>query len=169
MEITICGHRRAAALLKETPHQLDILMLSSPDSFFGVQDSQLIPLLAKECKQIAFHDIDFPRPGYEPPRREQIEEAISWAKGRQRIIVACQAGISRSSAMAYVIQCTETDPKTALNVLDDDKHSPNMTIVRHGADVLGKPEMTEIVLSWKYRSEENMHEWNLDDGLGPVA
>jgi hypothetical protein len=166
LEITICGHRRAVQILKEKPKELDILMISSPEpygSFFGVEGSEQIPELARECKMIAFHDIDFPRPGYHPPSKEDIQEALKWAKGKKKIIVACQAGISRSSATAYVIKCTTTDPRSALLILDEDKHSPNMMIIRHGADILQKPEMVDIVLDWKYRSEESRNAWNLDD------
>jgi hypothetical protein len=142
MDIKICGHRRALKLLKETPNERYILMLSGPDNFFGVEGSEQIPEFAKECLQIAFHDIDFPRPGYQPPTKEDVEKAISWAKekrhhGVKELIVACQLGISRSSAMAYIIKC-----------------SPNMIIVRHGADILQNPDICGIMLDWKYNAEE---------------
>ena len=157
MKITICGHKIASTLVKEYPNQLDVLMISSPGHYFGISNSELIPKLAKECKQLGCDDMEFDPEKYPsvlymgfPPAKEHVQEGLDWAKGRERIVVACQAGVSRSSAMAYVIMCSLKSPQEALSILEHGVHFPNDLIIKHGSRILGKPEMIDIVNKWKY-------------------
>lgn len=167
MKIQIMGHRRLAALLagsKEKKH--DVIMISSPDDFFAIPGSNTIPQLARNCLQLAFHDISVMREGYVPPNEDHVKQALDFAKGKDELIVACQAGISRSSAIAYVLKVAEVGAIDALEVLDPDVHQPNLLVVKAGAKVLNRPDMVELALIWHNKAiereaERNIHPHNL--------
>ncbi len=154
MEITICGHRRAAELLAENPNQLDIIFISSPDEKFYIENSHKIPGLAREMCELLFHDVATLRLGSEPPKVEHIQKALAFAKGRDKLIVSCQMGISRSSATAYLIKSMEVGPVEALNILDFKVHYPNSLVIAHGSYLLDKPEMIELISTWKIKADE---------------
>lgn len=155
MEVTICGHRRAVEILEASPNQLDIIFISSPDGRFSVTNSFRIPELARECCEILYHDVTQSIAHMDPPKRYHVQKALDFAKGRDKLIVACQAGISRSSATAYVVQAATVGLVEALKVLDPKIHSPNLAVVKHGADILNEPDMMDIISQWKNKSEED--------------
>lgn len=163
MEVTILGHRKAVELMEEFPNQLDIIFISSPDGRFSVMNSFRIPELAKEICEILYHDVEFSIAHMDPPKIYHVQKALDFAKGRDKLIVACQAGISRSSATAYVVKTAEVGPVEALKVLNPKVHQPNMAVVRHGADILNEPDMVHLVQEWKAKAEED--QWNTGHGL----
>lgn len=152
MNITICGHRKAARILADKPGHYDVIMISSPDSFFGVEGSDTIIKNAKSYKLLAFHDISVVREGMHPPEQHHIEEALEFAKDKEELIVCCQAGISRSSATAYVIKAREVGEFEALAILDPHVHHPNGMIVKLGSQILKKPDMVEFVHIWNNKA-----------------
>lgn len=159
MEIRICGHRKAVEILQESPKQLDVIFISGPDQRFAVNGSYMIPELAKECCEILYHDVTQARAHLEPPQPYHVKKALEFAKGRGKLLVCCQAGISRSSATAYVVQTAEVGPMEALKVLNHKIHSPNKLVVAHGANILGLPEMVELITAWQQKAdEEQMHD-----------
>lgn len=157
MDITICGHRKAVELLEVSPNQLDIVFISSPDSPYSVESSHKIPGLSKDICQLRFHDISFPRGSMTPPSRDDVQKALDFAHGRDKLIVACQAGISRSSAIAYLIQAAEVGMIEALNVLNPKIHQPNSLIIVHGANILGEPDIVDLMDKWKNKADE--YQW----------
>jgi predicted protein tyrosine phosphatase len=74
---------------------------------------------------------------------------LEWAADKTNLVVACRAGISRSSASAVVIMASRGPILDAVNVLRPEIHSPNLLIVRYGEQILGKPGLTEAVQEWK--------------------
>lgn len=77
------------------------------------------------------------------PTKEQVESAINSGYD----IVACKQGVSRSAAIAFLIECKKTSPKEAIQILDYRKHFPNELILKHGLDILGeemKPYVTQF-------------------------
>ena len=56
----ILSHRKTFELLKDAPKTFDILMISSPEDFFGVPNSEQIPDLAREYLLLSFDDIEWP-------------------------------------------------------------------------------------------------------------
>jgi len=83
------------------------------------------------------------------PRIEQVRQAVEWSRGKDAILVHCHAGISRSSAIAYVIACDKIGPKEAIKVLDSRLHWPNPLVIALGAEVLGNPEVVNTFIHWK--------------------
>ena len=81
------------------------------------------------------------------PQRDHVATLINWAKGKNNFAIHCTAGVSRSSAAAYILACMHMSPKQALSVLDFNRHSPNRLMVRHAAALLKKPEMIPLIAS----------------------
>lgn len=153
MKITICGHRKAAEILAETPNQRDIIFISSPDAKFAVEGSARIAGLARECCEILFNDIAYPMGSLEHPEPHHVQKALDFAKGKDNLIVACQAGISRSSAIAFVIQAAEVGLLEAFKILNPLVHQPNSLVIKHGAKLLGEQDMMAMMDKWKNESE----------------
>jgi len=67
------------------------------------------PSLAPEHHlRLPFHDINEPRDGYVMPGEEHVERLLAFADGWDRakpMLLHCYAGISRSTAAAYVVAC----------------------------------------------------------------
>lgn len=154
MKIQIMGHRRLAALLNAVPNTHHVIMISTPNDFFAIEGSENIPKLAKSCLTLAFNDISVMREGYIPPSEEHVQKALDFAKGKDELIIACQAGISRSSGMAYVVKTANSTPMEALEILDPHVHQPNMLVVKAGAKILNKPDMIELALIWNNKAME---------------
>jgi predicted protein tyrosine phosphatase len=76
--------------------------------------------------------------GYTPPEQSDIEDILNWVKVIQpkNLMVHCWAGVSRSSATAYVIACTIMEPEEAIKLLIPGKHIPNEMIIEYGASIL---------------------------------
>jgi predicted protein tyrosine phosphatase len=61
--------------------------------------------------RLAFHDIAAPRPDLVAPSAEMVAALLAFAAdwdGRRPMLVHCWAGISRSTAAAYIIACQRT-------------------------------------------------------------
>ena len=106
--------------------------------FNDLQDVHLNRLTAEDMAKYGLHY----------PEKEHVEAALDYAKDKQSLLVHCTAGVSRSSATAYVIACSRVSPKDALRVLDSKFHWPNDRVVRLGAEVLGDPEIVREVKEW---------------------
>jgi predicted protein tyrosine phosphatase len=121
-----------------------------------------IECFAKSCKEILklrFHDYDDRvsplncGPEISLPQKRDVQKVLEWANGKTEILVHCFAGISRSSAMAYLIACTRVSALEALGILDGKLHWPNKRIVRIGSEVLGRPEILREYESWQKRNQ----------------
>lgn len=88
--------------------------------------------------------------------REKIESILNWSKEQYEktqkgFVVHCFAGISRSSAVAMLInKMLKDDLFVPYNVRF---HSPNPIIIKHGADILGF-DADEVLYEIKSRSDE---------------
>lgn len=96
-----------------------------------------------------FDDIQFAIKGYTAPDEGKIKDILEWSRNKNNLLVHCNAGISRSSAIAYLIACTQKEPAEAIKVLDPAMHWPNRLIVEIGSKVLGNPEIIQT-LNEKY-------------------
>lgn len=101
---------------------------------------------------ITFDDIEYEAEHMTPPAKEHIKEILDWSKGKSDLLVHCRAGISRSSAVAYLIGCLDSSPKEAIKVLDPLLHWPNKLMVELGAEVLRNPDILETYLDTFYRN-----------------
>ena len=79
---------------------------------------------------------------------EQVRRILEWSEGKNKIAVHCHMGISRSSAIAYLIACTRMPVKKALEILDPSIHEPNRHIVYLGASILGRESVYRECMDW---------------------
>lgn len=154
MEIKILGHRKALIFLQEHPKEYDVLFVSSPDSKFAIPNSHLIQNLAKEYCEVLFHDVTQAIGLLEPAQPHHIQKAIEFGRNKEKLLVCCQAGVSRSSALAYSIKTTEVGPKEALSILDQQIHMPNGLIIKYASNILNQPDMVDIVDTWKFTADQ---------------
>jgi predicted protein tyrosine phosphatase len=104
---------------------------------------------AKDSLHIPADDIDRFLKVYSPPTATQLDEALQWTRDREELVVACHAGVSRSSATAYVIASRNMGPKEALKkVLDPYSHQPNRLIVYMGSKLLKQDEIWDHFIDW---------------------
>jgi len=105
--------------------------------------------IAENCLCLIFDDIEFNH--YISKKivsAHHIAKALEWAKDKPDIIVACRAGISRSSALAYLIECTRTEPEKALEILDLGEHQPNRLVVEVGSQFLKNANIASQYDKW---------------------
>ena len=99
-----------------------------------------------------FDDIEYPQDGRAIVEPEQIKLILAWARNRRNIAVHCTAGISRSSAVAYLIACTRMPASDAIGLLDPDRHCPNDLVIYHGIKILNDISIYEEYMKWIMRA-----------------
>ncbi|WP_427789207.1 tyrosine phosphatase family protein [Brevundimonas diminuta] len=68
---------------------------------------------AEHRLDLRFNDIAAPREGLVAPSLEHVEALLAFAKGwtgARPLLIHCWAGVSRSTAAAYVVACARTAP-----------------------------------------------------------
>jgi predicted protein tyrosine phosphatase len=157
MNIRILSHREALPEVISHSKKYNVIFITNPgDPFYRPEMHDLI-IHAQKALVCQFHDVEFDREkdnapywGYIGPTKKDIETIIEFAKNKDDLIVSCHAGVSRSSASAFVIVCSQENPKEALKILDKRRHDPNNLIIKHGSEILGKPEMIDIIQQFKF-------------------
>lgn len=145
MEIQIKGHETIVGLLKEQYRQYDVVLYTNSD--YPVP--RFIETHCKEMIHIPVDDVDFPRKSQVAPSLESVKKVLDWTAGRDKLISCCHAGVSRSSATAYLIAAREWGPKVALSVLRPHKHWPNRLIVHLGSQLLNDPLIWKTFVEWQ--------------------
>ena len=130
-------------LTAEEPGKHTAVVISEPQAWVSVKD------IVDNCKDAinpVFFDTEGDRvPGF--PTMKDIKEILEWALDRdtENLLVACRAGISRSSATAFLIERMKKGPEEAIKVLDINKHTPNRLIIKHGAALLSEPKIRDEI------------------------
>jgi hypothetical protein len=115
-------------------------------------------MFGEKCFSISFADMTKEK-DVDPVNgisKDKIEKILNWAKSQYEktnkdFIVHCFAGISRSSAVAMLInKMLKDDLFAPYNVK---YHSPNPIIIRHGAEILGF-NADDALYEIKNRSDE---------------
>jgi len=149
INITIFSLGEITKRIKEKPTGFNIVSIRSSDispakyDVFDKYRSNYRDIII-EC----FDDIKAPQDGFITPMKEHIRRILKWAMDKENIVVHCTAGISRSSAIAYLIACQMSSPKQALKVFDPLKHCPNRLILNIGVEVLGDESILSEYLKW---------------------
>ena len=103
-------------------------------------------VLADDHFRLDVNDIVEPMEGKTLPAVHHVESVIAFARGWDRstpLVVHCWAGISRSTAVAYVLSCAlapdRCEREIALTLrAASPSATPNRLIVSHGDDCLGR-------------------------------
>ncbi len=145
MEIRIGGYLAASFLLEHEPRQWDaIVMLDSRK-----QATDFVKAYARSFLYLSFDDVEQRRPEKQEPAKALIEQALTFSRGKTRLLVVCRAGQGRSVGLAYVISCREHGVGEALKLLDPTKHRPNRLVVAIGDELLETPGVLERFDDWR--------------------
>lgn len=146
MNIEIHSARDAARELHLNRGKWCVISLRSPDT-----PDEHHPVTDKQPHAIAmlirkFDDVWEDRhgeQGYILPTKEDVQLCLDFVANQQpeNLLIHCDAGVSRSSAIAYVIACTMDTPEEAIKLLNPMLHMPNERIIRYGAELLGNSEV----------------------------
>lgn len=81
---------------------------------------------------------------FEMPLESEVARVLAWAAERRPLLVHCRAGVSRSSALAYLVACTQVSPEEAIRLLEYQVHYPNQYIVALGSKILNNPDIAGV-------------------------
>jgi len=146
MKIRIMGQTALKELMKAEPKKHDVLHYTNSDA----APTQEVKDFANDWFHIAADDID--HYGFKmhfPPTAKNIADALDWSKGKTELVVACHAGISRSSATAYLIAARALGSEWALDILKKGYHYPNRLIVYIGSKLLKDDKIWERFVGWQ--------------------
>jgi predicted protein tyrosine phosphatase len=145
-EIHIRGHavNTAQQFLADRPGEFHCLVITD----FGYPFPEEVRVLAGGVLHLAFDDACFPTGLHRLADRATVQQAIAWGEGRDKLLIACHAGISRSAALAFLIACTDRPPEQALGLLEPGKHRPNDLVVMLGSKILGNRRIWDTFLEW---------------------
>jgi len=145
MQIAIGGHCAPTchAALSMQPGQLDTIIITDPNWPLP----HFVPDMAKDYLHMQFVDTcDVMHPHC--PKTEHVQQMLEWAEGRERLLICCHAGVSRSSATALLIATKEGGLNEAFRVLTPGWHHPNRLILKIGDILLNKP-VYEAYKAWR--------------------
>jgi predicted protein tyrosine phosphatase len=150
-EIHIRGHavNTAQQFLAGRPGEFHCLLITD----FGYPFPDGIRERVGSVMHLAFDDACFRTGLHRLADRTTVQQALAWAERRDKLLIACHAGISRSAALAFLIACTDRPPEQALNLLDPEKHRPNDLVVMLGSNILGNRQIWDTFLGWCRRHE----------------
>lgn len=123
-------------------HSYDLLTLLSPD----YPETDWNGFACDRHVRLAFHDIAEPAPGLTAPDRDMMQVVLDFGRngGCQRaLLIHCWAGISRSTAAAYIAACAlgpmrdEVEIATALRSASPSA-TPNARLVAIADAMLGR-------------------------------
>jgi Predicted protein tyrosine phosphatase len=96
---------------------------------------------AKSIYAVIFDDSNIAFDGTKAPTTEDIRGILEWSMDKDDLLVHCTAGVSRSSAVAFLIESARTNPFEALKILNPRTHEPNELIIRIGAKLISSDVM----------------------------
>jgi len=100
----------------------------------------------KECLALSFEDVLTHETGLKCPNAIDVITSINWSRTRNRIIVQCFGGISRSSAIAFLIAIDKYGLGSAKQLIKGSKnYQPNLAIIKYGERIFS----TELI-EWVY-------------------
>ena len=119
----------------------DMLTMLSPGSAIGATDG----LHPERHLHLSFHDIVEARPDLVMPGRDAIETILGFGRswtGDRPMLIHCWAGISRSSAAAYILAC-DRNPGYERDLASELRQrapfaTPNRLMVALADDALGR-------------------------------
>src|SRR5579859_94267 len=140
MEIRFFTHLAAENFLSFNADIWDSIVIINSGSLV----SQNISAYSRSTLTLLFDDIDCPFPPYVIPNKQDVEKALEFSIGKEKLLVTCVSGTTRCTAIGYVVKCKECPPKKAITLLKKRMHHPNRMVIRFGADILGNEEVFTV-------------------------
>jgi predicted protein tyrosine phosphatase len=114
----------------------------------GANEHPTLPDLAATGNhlKLTMHDIAAPVDGMKPPGTDQVEQLIRFVESWNRkapMLIHCWAGISRSTASAFITQCLHRPNSTEKELADELRDlspsaTPNPLIIAHADALMGR-------------------------------
>lgn len=147
MKFQIFGHKELEQFLKENPKKYSCVYYT-PSAWPGLDfvKENTVESLHLPVDDVDNYDVE--ARGAVSPKASHIKKFLEFAEGKRNLIVACRAGICRSSATAYLIAAKEVGAINALDVLKPTQHYPNRLIVYIGSKVLNNPDIWDKYVDW---------------------
>jgi len=143
----ILGRATLRKILTEKPNFYNVILIASSDwEIFDLEP------LCKDYLTVYFSDV-ITSEREDAPQLEQVKEAIEWGLDKDNLLISCAAGISRSPAIAYLINSQLFDD--GLSAIDVNKHRPNQLILHYGNQILGKNVASKVYDHFKQEFENN--------------
>jgi predicted protein tyrosine phosphatase len=139
--IHVCSLARLHETVEDTGARHIVTLLGDEDRI--VRPSRV---LAENHLWLRLHDITLPMDGYIPPQSEHVERLVTFVRSWDQsapMVVHCYAGISRSTAAAFVSVCAlnpKRDERAIAQALRRASPTaiPNIRIVRLADGLLGR-------------------------------
>lgn len=147
MEIRVGSYVAASLLLEREPDRWHTLVV--PDS--RSQATDFVETHASSYLYLRFDDVEEPRANKQTATSVLIEQGLAFARGKDRLLVSCRAGQSRSVALAYLIACREHGAQKALELLNPTRHMPNRLVVTIGDALLEGSDVLQQYDEWRRR------------------
>ena len=142
MTLLICplSQVETARALHQPSHLLSLLSPSSTDGAWPVSNTTDAHL------RLAFHDIARPRKGLIAPSPALVARLLAFAAGwdaSRPMLVHCWAGVSRSTAAAFIIACQRAPARAEAEIAQALRSAapyatPNPLLVSLADDALGR-------------------------------
>jgi predicted protein tyrosine phosphatase len=140
VRLVVCPLSQLGAALASRPSHL--LSLLSPEA----EEPQCPGVSPLHRLVLRFNDITQPMDGLTPPDRRSVQALIEFGRswpGQAPLLIHCWAGISRSTAAAYVIACEQggdgQERRQALALRRaSPQASPNALMVAIADEILGR-------------------------------
>ena len=132
--------------------EYDIISIrdTGTNNLYKLLDSQLKRNICKSYKVWQFDDIISREPLKKLVEYNDIVDILNFAKDKEKLIVHCNMGVSRSSACAFLIKYAEClNSKEALDILNRYIHNPNHLIIELGSKILNAPQLSSDILEFK--------------------
>jgi predicted protein tyrosine phosphatase len=117
-------------------------------SLLGTEDNLMRPpgISPRNHLWLQLHDINEPRDGHVHPAGEHVDQLIGFVKRWERaspLVIHCYAGVSRSTAAAFVAACTFSPDGSEASIAQALRRAsptatPNLRIVALADDRLGR-------------------------------
>ncbi|MFK4824039.1 tyrosine phosphatase family protein [Paenochrobactrum sp. BZR 588] len=139
-KIVVAPQSKLAEVIAEHKPQ-KIITLVSPDA----EVSLPLQLHSDDYLRLNFNDITELRDGYMAPEPEHIHALLDFSRtwsGEKPLFIHCYAGISRSTAAAYILACALQPKRDAQELADvlrrlSPSATPNIRLVSLADEILG--------------------------------
>lgn len=159
MNIVIRNYLAGSFLLERESKVWDAIIIL--DSDIAVTDFVLQH--ARRYLYLRFDDITFDTPNKRMATSADIQSALTFATGSERLMVCCRAGQSRSAAIAFLICHQQLGSLAAQQLLNPERHIPNSSIIERGARVVEDPVL-QTFADWQAEHQQI----NLSDHYGDI-
>ena len=144
----ILSQEDAVKEIKENPGTWNVISIRDSHSRYCPVDE--IRHQCKDLLKVYFDDVysDKYKNSYQKlATLDDIENILKFAEKKDNVLVHCFAGVSRSSAVAYIICCVKENPWEAIQKLSLEDHLPNDYVVRLGAKLLENKDIWDAFTS----------------------